>query len=302
MMRLLWVAALGLMLAGCSQQGEHVVLYTSQDQFYAEPILADFTKETGIEVRTVFDTESAKAAALANRLRAEKRNPQCDVFWSNEEMHGRLLARDGVLVSDELREVGFRTRQLVINTNFLRLADAPRSLMELTDPKWKGKVVVAYPLFGTTSFHFLALRQHWGDPAWREWCAGLLRNEAKVVDGNSVVVKLVGAGECWIGLTDSDDIAAGQRQGLPVASAPDLKESLSIANTIALVKNAPHQAAARTLAEYLGRHETLQKLLNAGAIDGIQPRSGKSIEVDWADPLANLDAMNEILKQVFLRS
>jgi iron(III) transport system substrate-binding protein len=224
------------------RNAEHVVLYTSQDQFYAEPILAQFTKDTGIEVRPVFDTESAKTAALAHRLRAEKSNPQCDVFWSNEEMHGHLLARDGVLVSDELRKVGFRTRQLVINTNFLQTSDAPKSLMELTQPKWKGKVALAYPLFGTTSYHFLALRQHWGDPAWREWCNGLIRNEAKVVDGNSVVVRLVGAGECWIGLTDSDDIAAGLRQALPIAAVPNLVESLVIGNTIALVKKRPTPA------------------------------------------------------------
>ena len=302
MIRCVWASLLSFLLLGCARNAEHVVLYTSQDQFYAEPILAEFTKDTGIEVRPVFDTESAKTAALAHRLRAEKTNPQCDVFWSNEEMHGRQLARDGVLVSDSLQKVGFRTRQLVINTNFLKTADAPKSLTELTQTKWKGKVVLAYPLFGTTSYHFLALRQHWGDPAWREWCNGLIRNEAKVVDGNSVVVKLVGAGECWIGLTDSDDIAAGLRQGLPITAVPNFVESLVIGNTIALAKGAPHQSAARILADYLGRHDTLQRLVDLGAIDGIQPSSVKSIEVDWTDPLANLDEMNEILKQIFLRS
>src|SRR5262245_46068754 len=97
MIRALFSALLTLLVLGCSESRQQVVLYTSQDQFYAEPILADFTKATGIEVLPVFDTESAKTAALAHRLRAEKRNPQCDVFWSNEEMHSRLLAREGVL-------------------------------------------------------------------------------------------------------------------------------------------------------------------------------------------------------------
>src|SRR5215213_9470883 len=88
------LAAVLVFFTGCRQR-DYVVLYTSQDQFYAEPILKEFTEKTGIEVRTVFDTESAKTAALAHRLRAERNNPQCDVFWSNEEMHARLLARDG---------------------------------------------------------------------------------------------------------------------------------------------------------------------------------------------------------------
>jgi len=55
---------------GCgeSPKKKFVVLYTSQDQFYAEPILKEFTERTGIEVRSVFDTESAKTAGLAHRL------------------------------------------------------------------------------------------------------------------------------------------------------------------------------------------------------------------------------------------
>src|SRR5688500_19879642 len=98
------LAAILLILTGCSKR-DHVVLYTSQDQFYAEPILREFTAATGIEVRPVFDTESAKTAALAHRLRAEKNNPQCDVFWSNEEMHTRMLARDGVIPADQIKAV-----------------------------------------------------------------------------------------------------------------------------------------------------------------------------------------------------
>lgn len=302
MIRCAGVLFLSLLLLGCTRKAEHVVLYTSQDQFYAEPILAQFTKDTGIEVRPVFDTESAKTAALAHRLRAEKSNPQCDVFWSNEEMHSRFLVQEGVLSFKYWRRIGFRTREIVANTNLLSSVDAPKTLRELTDPKWKGKVAIAYPLFGTTSFHFMALRQKWGDPAWREWCAGLVRNEAKIVDGNSVVVKLVGAGECLIGLTDSDDIAAALRQGMPVAAMPNFEESLVIANTLSLANKAPHQGPAMALAEYLSRPVTLEKLVTLGAISGIEPSGIKPIEVDWNSPLANLEEMNEILKQIFLRS
>jgi iron(III) transport system substrate-binding protein len=302
MIRALCVALLGLFVAGCAQRREQVILYTSQDQFYAEPILAEFTKETGIEVRPVFDTESAKTAALAHRLRAEKNNPQCDVFWSNEEMHSRLLVADGVLDSNEWRRIGYRTRRIVFNTKLLNSSDVPKTLLDLADAKWKGKVALAYPLFGTTSFHFLALRQHWGDAVWREWCSKLVANGAKIVDGNSVVVKLVGAGECALGLTDSDDVAAGQRQGLPIAAVPDFEESLSIANSISILNGAPHPTAARALADFLARPATLEKLVALGAIEGLHPASVKSLPVDWSSPLANLDEMNEILKQIFLRS
>src|SRR4051812_44077249 len=75
--------ALAIVLStACNASKENaVIIYTSQDQVYAEPIFRSFTAETGIEVLPVFDTESVKTAGLANRVRFEKSNPQCDVFW-----------------------------------------------------------------------------------------------------------------------------------------------------------------------------------------------------------------------------
>jgi iron(III) transport system substrate-binding protein len=299
MIRALLVSFL-VVLTGCAKR-EYVVLYTSQDQFYAEPILKEFTAATGIEVRAVFDTESAKTAALAHRLRAEKSNPQCDVFWSNEEMHARLLVRDGALDSNKVLTVGYRTRELVINTNLMKIADAPRSLLELTNSKWRGKVALAYPLFGTTSTHFIALRQHWGEAQWRQWCEALVANEARIVDGNSVVVRLVGAGEAVIGLTDSDDIAAGVRQALPIARVEDLKETLVIPNTLALTTGTPRPQLALSLVGFLASRETLERLVSLGALAGVESgTTRKELTIDWSD--ADLDAMNEVLKTIFLRS
>jgi iron(III) transport system substrate-binding protein len=287
------------LFAGCAKR-DYVVLYTSQDQFYAEPILKKFTEQTGIEVRTVFDTESAKTAALAHRLRAEKNNPQCDVFWSNEEMHTRLLARDGVIAKKDLETAGYRTREIVVNTE--SVFTPPRSVLDLTNGTWKGRVALAYPLFGTTSSYFLALRQHWGDAKWRAWCEGLVRNEAKIVDGNSVVVRLVGAGECVVGLTDSDDLHAGQRNSLPILPAPQVHESFVIPNTISIISGAPHRDLAQRLVDYLRHPDTLKALVQLGALQGTDPGAieGDQISIDWSK--ADLDQMNELLKQIFLRS
>ena len=293
------LAAIFLILTGCAKR-DYVVLYTSQDQFYAEPILKEFTASTGIEVRPVFDTESAKTAALAHRLRAEKNNPQCDVFWSNEEMHTRLLVFDGIIRSNNVRTVGFRTRQVVINTNLISLTEAPNSLSDLTQEKWRGKVALAYPLFGTTSAYFMALREHWGEARWQEWCEAIA-SRAKVVDGNSVVVRLVGAGECALGLTDSDDIEAGLRNALPIAAVPDFAEQFLIPNTISIVSGAPHPTLAQRLADYLADEKTLQRLMDLGAIQGITPPDeARTLSLDWSK--ADLDSMNEVLKKIFLRS
>ena len=284
---------------GCAKR-DYVVLYTSQDQFYAEPILKRFTEQTGIEVRTVFDTESAKTATLAHRLRAEKNNPQCDVFWSNEEMHTRLLARDGVIAQEDMETAGYRTREIVVNTE--SVFTPPRTVLDLTNGTWKGRVALAYPLFGTTSSYFLALRQHWGDAKWRAWCEGLVSNEAKIVDGNSVVVRLVAAGECVVGLTDSDDVHAGQRNSLSILSAPQVRERFVIPNTISIISGTPRRELARRLVDYLHHPDTLKELVQLGALQGTNPDAieGDQISIDWET--ADLDEMNEVLKEIFLRS
>ena len=47
------------------------------------------------------DTEATKSVGLAERLRAEKDNPQADVCWGNEPFHTINLAEEGVLAPYE---------------------------------------------------------------------------------------------------------------------------------------------------------------------------------------------------------
>jgi len=48
-------------IAGCRQKvANKVVAYVSTDQVFSEPTLRDFEKETGIQVKAVYDTEGLK--------------------------------------------------------------------------------------------------------------------------------------------------------------------------------------------------------------------------------------------------
>lgn len=324
---------------------KQVVLYAAQDQVYAEPILRQFEKEAGIKVKTVFDSEAVKTVGLANRLLAERSHPQCDVFWGNEEMRTRQLAAQGVFrETNGWAAFGYRSRRIVINTNFVserrspnrpvdntpqKRADseigAPASLLELTNETWRGKVALAFPQFGTTATHFHALRQLWGEERWLAWCRALAANKPFVVDGNSVVVKFVARGEAWMGLTDSDDIASGRREGLPIAALPLTEESLLIPNTVAVIRNAPHPGNAQHLFEYLQRREVEEELVQANALEGSQFSEGrvtrvpestteaefrdsrswslreKTLNPDWDSLLNDLENTTKQLNEIFLR-
>jgi len=281
-----------------------VVAYCAQDQVYAEPIFRDFEQETGISVRPVYDSEAVKTTGIANRLLAERQHPQCDVFWGNEEMRTRQLADEGVFrKTNGWDAFGYRSRRIVINTNELTEASAPHSLLELTNAAWRGKVALAFPQFGTTATHFHALRQLWGSERWEHWCRALAANQPLLVDGNSVVVKTVGAGRAQVGLTDSDDIAAGAREGLPVAPMPITEETLLIPNTVGLVEGAPHPEAAEKLIAFLERPEIRERLVadNALEVAGKADPSLHTLRVDWDRLLHDLDPKTKKLNEIFLR-
>jgi iron(III) transport system substrate-binding protein len=281
-----------------------VVAYCAQDQVYAEPIFRQFEQQTGIKVRAVYDNEAVKTVALANRLLAERHHSICDVFWGNEEMRTRQLAAQQVFrVTNGWAAFGYRSRRIVLNTNQLSFAAAPHSLFELTNATWRGKLALAYPQFGTTATYFQVLRQHWGEASWQSWCRALAANNPFLVDGNSDVVKTVGRGEASIGLTDSDDIADGQREGLPVAPLPMTAETLLIPNTVAVVRGAPHPGPAQQLFEYLQSREVVDRLVVAKAIEGAFANAvtTPTLPVDWSRVLNDAKRTTAQLNEIFLR-
>ncbi len=301
----LWLGLALLPLLGCRPQDPNaVVVYAAQDQVYAEPIFKQFTAETGLKVRAAYDSEAVKTVGLANRLLAERTRPQCDVFWGNEELRTRQLAAQGVFrETNGWAAFGFRSRRLVVNTNKVTTLNerTPFSLLDLTAPAWRGRVALAYPLFGTTSAHFLALRQRWGETNWLAWARALQGNKPFLVDGNSQVVKLVGRGDAWLGLTDSDDIAAGQQEGLPIVALPITAETLLIPNTVAVVRGGPHPAAAERLFLYLQRRDVTDHLMLAQALEGWAPGHRPRLPVQWDAVLKDLEPATAQLKQIFLR-
>jgi iron(III) transport system substrate-binding protein len=301
--------------------GRPVILYCAQDQVFAEPILAEFTKQTGIAVKPVFDSEAVKTVGLANRLLAERDHPVCDVFWGNEEFRTRQLAAAGVFrATNGWTAFGQRSRRLVVRqdrfavvfSNQYSVSHSPRPLntdalntdhfafTALTNAAFRGRVSLAFPLFGTTATHFLALRQQWGESNWLVWCRALTAHRPFLEEGNSHVVKRVARGEALIGLTDSDDITAAQREGLPVSALPIFPASLLIPNTLGLVAKPTPNPAAEKLYEFLQSPAVREQLVAAAALEPETPTTN-TLRPDWPALLRDLERASEQLKEVFRR-
>lgn len=257
-----------------------VVIYTSLDQVFSEPILREFEQQTSIQVKAVYDVEASKTTGLVNRLIAEKDHPRADVFWNSEVGRTLVLKDKGVLASYSSPSAtdiparfkdkdgywtGFATRArvLIYNTKLLKPTEVPQSIFDLTQPQWKGKVALAYPLFGTTATHVAALYAVLGPEKTEQYLQALKDNQVLIVDGNSVSRDVVARGEVPIGFTDTDDVYVAIQAGQPVAMAFPDKDgvgTLLIPNTVALVKGAPHPEEGRRLIDYLLSRDVESKL------------------------------------------
>lgn len=280
MVRVFAVMALFIFLFISTAQAAEVVIYTSVDQIFSEPVLREYEKQTGVKVKTVFDVEASKTTGLVNRLIAERHRPKCDVFWNGEIGKTIVLKNKGLLVpyqSPSAKDIpdlfvdkehfwtgfGARARILIYNTNMVPEADLPKSIFELTDARWQGKVALAYPLFGTTATHVAAMYQTMGKEKTKKFLKDLKANDVVIVDGNSVVRDIVVEGKVPIGFTDTDDANVAIQSGKPVKMLYPDKDgigTLLIPNTVALIKNAPHEDQGKKLIDYLLSREVESRL------------------------------------------
>jgi len=295
--RLAFALSFTLALAGCgedqlptAESGKpasttgQVVVYSALDKEFAEPVLLDYAKQSKVEVLPKFDVESTKTVGLTNQLVAEASRPRCDLFWNNEILNTLRLRDKGVLVpfkpthADELPATfkakdgtwyGFaaRARILLVNTKLVPEGERPKGIEDLLNPKWKGKVGIAKPLFGTTATHATCLFAVWGDEKARAYFKGLKANGVQVLSGNKQVATAVSSGQIAFGLTDTDDAMGEIEAGHAVAIVyPDREPgqlgTLYIPNTLAMIKGAPHPQDAEALANHLLSPEVETVLAN----------------------------------------
>jgi iron(III) transport system substrate-binding protein len=309
--------------AAAPQNGE-VVLYSSADSDVVKLVTAAFEEETGIRVKWVGDTEATKNTGLVQRLRAEKDAPRADVWWSSEPFATINLAKEGVfdaytsgaaeasvpggwpkgLRASDGTWYGFaqRARVVVYNTERVPGADVPRTLAALCDERFKGRVGMARPRFGTTGGHMAAIAQIHGVEGLRTWLTRLKANGVRVYDGNASVMRAVANGEIHVGLTDTDDVWSGQRNGYPIEAAYERNDiaanptasfapppatlevgwgPLVIPNMAVLVRGGPNQRNGKKLVDFL-LSEKVERMLGASESHNIPVRASVASDPAFA--------------------
>ena len=211
---LLGAAACGGDGASSEPGDKTIALYSGRAEGLIKPLLEKFTAQTGIKV----DARYGSTAQMAAQLLEEGARSPAEVFLAQDAgglgavnkqglfaaLPAELIARvpeayrakDGKWVG-----VTARSRVLVYNPTLVDAAQLPKSVFELTDPKWKGKVAIA-PTNGSFQAFVTAVRVQHGEARAKEFFAGLKANDAQVRDSNITIVKDVDAGSVPVGLVN----------------------------------------------------------------------------------------------------
>jgi iron(III) transport system substrate-binding protein len=322
-------------VAGCwaKPRGE-VVVYSALDREFAEPVLDGYTAASGVRVLAKYDDESTKTVGLTNIIVQEAGRPRCDVFWNNEILNTLRLESKGLLVAyrspsaAEYPEMyrspdgtwhGFaaRARVLIVNTKLVADAERPKSIYDLADARWKGRIGIARPIAGTTATHAACLFAVLGEQQAKDFFRRLKSNDIQILGGNKQVAQAAASGQIAFGLTDTDDAMIEIDRAGPVAIVyPDRQPSelgtLFIPNTLAIIKGSAHERQAKELVNYLlsppveeqlARSASAQIPLNSAVRMKARvetPATIKAMEVDFAAAAKAWDGAQSFIEEEFL--
>lgn len=312
------VALISAIFPGCTPSNtRQVVIYTSVDQVFSEPILQQFEQQTGIRVLPVYDIEAAKTTGLVNRLITEKSHPRADVFWNGEFAQTILLKEQGVLTpykSPNAADIpakyadpeGYwtgvcgRARTLLVNTDLVSPDKYPKSLLDLIKNDWPAdKIGIANPAFGSTATQAAALYATLGPEQAKSFYTALYDRGVRVVAGNSEIKDLVASGQLMMGLTDTDDAIGAITDGAPVKMVfldQNGMGTLVLPNSVAMISGAPNPTEAKMLIDFLLSHNVTESLVKAG---------WSQVPIRTADPKApaitgiDITGMNVSLTEIY---
>jgi len=192
--------------------GGRLTLYSGRNETLVAPLIEMFKKSTGIDAEVRYGSSAEMGAALME----EGKSTPADVFFSQEVGAVGVLAKAGLLsplpddvvnlVDERYRPpagnlwVGVTGRSRVIVYNKDQLPTPPKSVTELTDPKYKGKVAIVPGNAGFQAF-ITAFRVSKGEDAARKWLEEMKANDVITsIESNDDVLSAVDAGQLQIGL------------------------------------------------------------------------------------------------------
>ncbi len=227
-LRLLIFLMTPILIFGCTSESEltetkkDLVIYSGRSESLVGPIIEQFSELSGTPVLVKY----GKTAEMVSLLNEEGNKTPADVFYAQDpgglgaviDMLDSMSAEICDIIPEwavspkeynitdhtmKCKWIGItgRARTLVYNPNVLSESEIPSSMMDLTDPKWKGKLGWA-PSNGSFQAMLTGMRLTWGEDKTKEWLQGIMSNEPIVYPKNTPQVQAAADKEIQIGMVN----------------------------------------------------------------------------------------------------
>jgi iron(III) transport system substrate-binding protein len=208
---------LGALVTGCgggsSSSSDTLTLYSAQHDQMTDALVKGFEQQTGATVKV----RSGEDEGLANQVVQEGSASPADVLLTENTPPLELLAEKGLLAkidSSTLSQVpaqysspdgdwvGVAAREtvLIYNPDLVPQSELPKSILDLAQPQWKGKLAIA-PSEPDFVPIVSAITKLDGADAAKSWLEGFAAN-AKRYNDNEGIVAAVDDGQVAAGIVN----------------------------------------------------------------------------------------------------
>lgn len=245
-----------------------IVVYSGRSESLVDPIIAQFEKDTGIEVNVRYGGTAQLAVALSEE---GSRSP-ADVFWAQDAgalgaVHhaGLFLRLPESLLSNVPKTfrnssgtwvaTSGRARVLAYSPERVQESELPKNVFELTGPKWRGRVGWA-PTNGSFQAFITAMRAVEGEEKTRQWLEDMKANDTKAYSKNTPIIQAIAAGEIDLGLPNHYYLLRFKKadSNYPVAQTffePGHVGNLLFVSGVGILKSSKNVYGASRFIEYL---------------------------------------------------
>ena len=256
-----------------------ITVYSGRAEALIGPIIKQFSDKSGVQVSVRY----GDTTALASTLLEEKDRTPADVYIAQDggalgvvEHAGLFMPLDEAVLSRvqptyksaAKQWVGLsgRARVMVYNPKNTHADTLPKSILELTDPKWRGKIGWAPSNASSQSF-VTALRAQEGEAKAKAWLEGVKANQPKEFANNGAVVQAVSKGEVTVGLVNHYYAYQLGKQDPTLSAknhytaAGDIGSLVNVAGA-GILKTSKNPVAAKALLAFLVSDQAQQYFVN----------------------------------------
>jgi iron(III) transport system substrate-binding protein len=208
------LAACGSASGGTSSAGS-ITLYSGQHEQTTQSLVTAFEQQTGIHVNVRYNDEDS----FADEIVTEESHPVADVFYTENSPALEYLQEKGLLASVDTSTLGktpsqynspqgdwvgvsARVSVLIYNPSLISASQLPTSVLQLANPKYKGKLAFAA---GETDFQPIvtSVARSYGDAAASTWLNGIKANAGShVYPDNETIADEVNRGAVAFGVVN----------------------------------------------------------------------------------------------------